>query len=103
MQTIPLLLIISIALFGLLHLIPGGSETVAFNPRMTQQARHDMIVALAILFGTLLGAVAGYFGGWVDNVIMRLTDVVLSFPLYLLLFVLSAFIAGASGLQNVVM
>jgi peptide/nickel transport system permease protein len=35
--------------------------------------------------------------------LMRLTDVVLSFPLYLLLFVLSAFIAGASGLQNVVM
>ena len=57
----------------------------------------------AISFGTFLGAVAGFFGGWVDNVIMRLTDVVLSFPLYLLLFVLSAFIAGASGLQNLVM
>src|SRR5438270_6570358 len=47
----------------------------------------------AILFGTLLGAIAGYCGGWIDNVLMRLTDVVLSFPLYLLLFGLSAFIA----------
>jgi peptide/nickel transport system permease protein len=57
----------------------------------------------AIIFGTILGAVAGYFGGWVDNIIMRLTDVVLSFPLYLLLFVLSAFIAGKSGAQNILM
>src|SRR5438105_13128438 len=48
MQTIPLLLIISIALFGLLHLIPGGPETVAFNPRMTPQARHDMVVAYVL-------------------------------------------------------
>src|SRR5207248_11510175 len=48
MQAIPLLLIISIALFGLLHLIPGGPETVAFNPRMTPQARHDMIVAYGL-------------------------------------------------------
>lgn len=47
-QAIPLLLIISIALFGLLHLIPGGPETVAFNPRMTPQARHDMIVAYGL-------------------------------------------------------
>jgi peptide/nickel transport system permease protein len=61
----------------------------------------SMITAIA--FGTLLGAIAGYFGGWIDNVIMRLTDVVLSFPLYLLLFVLSAFIAGAQGGQNILM
>jgi peptide/nickel transport system permease protein len=57
----------------------------------------------AIVLGTVLGAIAGYFGGWVDNVIMRLTDVVLSFPLYLLLFVLSAFIAGVQGGQNILM
>ena len=35
----------------------------------------------AILVGTVLGSLAGFFGGWVDNAIMRLTDVVLSFPL----------------------
>jgi peptide/nickel transport system permease protein len=61
----------------------------------------SMITAITI--GTVLGALAGYFGGWVDNVIMRLTDVVLSFPLYLLLFVLSAFIAGVQGAQNILM
>ncbi len=48
LQAIPLLLVISIALFGLLHLIPGGPEQVAFNPRMSAQARHDMIVALGL-------------------------------------------------------
>lgn len=60
-------------------------------------------MATAIALGTLLGSLAGYFGGWVDNLIMRLTDVVLSFPLYLLLFVLSAFIAGVQGAQNILM
>jgi peptide/nickel transport system permease protein len=48
LQAIPLLLIISVALFGLLHLIPGGPEQVAFNPRMSPQARHDMVVNLGL-------------------------------------------------------
>src|SRR5438128_2361190 len=47
-QAIPLLLVISIALFGLLHLIPGGPEQVAFSPRMSPQARHDLVVALGL-------------------------------------------------------
>ena len=37
-------------------------------------------VTFAIVIGTVLGAVAGYFGGWVDNVIMRVMDVLLAFP-----------------------
>jgi ABC-type dipeptide/oligopeptide/nickel transport system permease subunit len=37
-------------------------------------------VSFAILVGTLLGSVAGYAGGWLDNVIMRLMDVLLAFP-----------------------
>lgn len=45
---------------------------------------------MSILFGIGIGAVAGYFGGTIDNLLMRLTDVVLAVPLYLLLFVLSA-------------
>ncbi len=34
----------------------------------------------AITIGTLLGAVAGYLGGWVDNIIMRILDVLMAFP-----------------------
>lgn len=37
-------------------------------------------VAIYVLIGTVLGGIAGYFGGWVDSIIMRFADVVLSFP-----------------------
>lgn len=45
---------------------------------------------MAIIFGIGIGSFAGYYGGIVDNVLMRFTDVILAVPLYLLLFVLSA-------------
>jgi ABC-type dipeptide/oligopeptide/nickel transport system permease subunit len=41
-------------------------------------------VAISLSIGMLLGAVAGYIGGWLDNLIMRLLDVVLAFPFLLL-------------------
>jgi len=41
-------------------------------------------VSFAILIGALLGAVAGFLGRWVDNVIMRLMDIMLAFPSMLL-------------------
>ena len=41
-------------------------------------------VGFAIVLGTMIGAVAGYAGGWLDNVLMRLMDVVLSFPALIL-------------------
>jgi ABC-type dipeptide/oligopeptide/nickel transport system permease subunit len=41
-------------------------------------------VSFAIIVGTLLGAVSGFFGGWVDNIIMRILDVLLAFPALLL-------------------
>ncbi|MFZ5819108.1 MAG: ABC transporter permease [Chloroflexota bacterium] len=41
-------------------------------------------VTFAIIIGTVLGAMSGYFGGWVDNVIMRTMDVLLAFPSLLL-------------------
>ncbi len=41
-------------------------------------------VIFAIVIGTVLGAIAGYFGGWWDNIIMRIMDVLLAFPSLLL-------------------
>ncbi|WP_022708335.1 MULTISPECIES: ABC transporter permease [Paracoccus] len=61
----------------------------------------SVIVALAI--GLTLGLVAGYFGGWVDNVIMRVGDVLLSMPFILIAILITA-IATASlptGLKDV--
>lgn len=52
-------------------------------------------VTLALVVGTFLGAVAGYVGGWLDNVIMRVMDVVLGFPsLLLAIAIVSVFGAG---------
>ena len=45
---------------------------------------------MAILFGIGIGSFAGYYGGLIDNILMRFTDVVLAVPFFLLLFVLSA-------------
>ena len=41
-------------------------------------------VSFAIIIGTFLGAISGYFGGWIDNIIMRVMDVLLAFPSLLL-------------------
>jgi len=43
-----------------------------------------MVVGLAILIGVPLGAVAGYYRGWLDGLIMRITDLFLAFPPLLL-------------------
>jgi ABC-type dipeptide/oligopeptide/nickel transport system permease subunit len=47
-------------------------------------------VTFAIVIGTLIGALAGYAGGWFDNSIMRLMDVLLAFPSLLLAIALVA-------------
>ena len=54
-----------------------------------------LVVAVAITAGTLLGSTAGYAGGWLDNVIMRIMDVLLAFP-SLLLAIAIAFVLGRS-------
>ena len=41
-------------------------------------------VGLAVLIGVPLGAIAGYFGGWVDEAIMRLVDILYAFPFLVL-------------------
>jgi len=47
-QTVPLLVLISMVLFGVLHLIPGGPEQVAFSPHLSPQARHALVVELGL-------------------------------------------------------
>lgn len=46
--------------------------------------------AIGLFFGVLLGALAGFFGGWVDNLIMRFLDVMNAFPQLLMAITLSA-------------
>jgi ABC-type dipeptide/oligopeptide/nickel transport system permease subunit len=56
---------------------------VVFGSRLSLQIGF-VCVTFAIVVGTLLGAVSGYAGGWLDNVIMRIMDVLLAFPSLLL-------------------
>ena len=54
-------------------------------------------VIMEVLIGATLGAIAGYYGGWLDYALMRLTDVFLSIPLLPLLLVLTAIVAASSS------
>ena len=49
-----------------------------------------MVVAITLIIGVPIGAIAGYFGGLIDNVLMRITDAGLSFPSLLVLILMSA-------------
>ena len=55
-------------------------------------------VGFAILIGTILGALSGYFGGMQDNIIMRLMDVLMAFPSLLLAIAIVSVLGP--GLQN---
>ncbi len=49
-------------------------------------------VTISVTLGTLVGGLAGFFGGWVDSVLMRITEAMLSIPQLFLLIVLGKFI-----------
>jgi peptide/nickel transport system permease protein len=49
-----------------------------------------LVVIIAVSIGMPLGAVAGYFGGWLDELIMRVTDMFLAFPPLLLAIAITA-------------
>ena len=59
------------------------------------------VVALSLTLGSLIGAVAGYAGGWVERIIMVCNDILLAFPGFLLALALVA--ARGSSLENVIL
>ncbi|WP_213816013.1 ABC transporter permease [Glaciihabitans sp. dw_435] len=59
-----------------------------------------LLVVLSVLIGTILGSIAGFFGRWVDETIMRITDLVMAFPTVILAMVIAAAL-GASLLNAV--
>jgi len=69
LQAIPLLFLISIAMFSLIHLLPGGADAVIFNPRMSPAARAALRAAFGLdqpiwvqYFKWLGNALIGNFG-----------------------------------------
>ena len=74
--------------------------------RVIVATRLDLIIAVAsvalvFVLGGLSGVAAGYFGGWVDTIVMRAADTIMAFPL----FVLAMGIVAALGnsVQNIVL
>jgi peptide/nickel transport system permease protein len=84
--------------FSSAHWLGTDQEGRDTFSRLLYGARVDLRVAfLAVLFpfilGIILGSLAGYFGGWVDLIIMRLVDIVVAFPFFVLVIAL-VFVLG---------
>ncbi|WP_370615213.1 ABC transporter permease [Mumia sp. Pv 4-285] len=91
---------------------PGGSFPLGTDPsgrdvlsRLLYGARVSLTIGilangLATVLGVIVGTCAGYLGGWVETVLMRITDIVMSFPILLLCIALIA-VTGPSE-KNVI-
>ncbi len=62
---------------------------VLYGARITLPLAVILVLA-AMIIGAVLGGIAGFFGGWVDNVIMRLADLVFAFPGIILALAIAA-------------
>lgn len=70
--------------------------------RVIHAARVDLLVALvatamALTAGALLGAVAGYRGGWMDQLVMRAVDTIMAFPAFILAMGITAALGNATA------
>jgi dipeptide transport system permease protein len=79
---------------------PVGRDMLS---RLIHGARYSLfigffVVSGALFVGVILGVLAGYFGGWIDAMIMRVMDIILAFPSLLLALVLVAILGP--GLFN---
>ena len=56
-------------------------------------------VGISTFIGVILGAITGYYGGWIDRIIMRFVDIMLSIPTFFLLLAVIAFLEP--GISNI--
>lgn len=87
------------------HILGTDSQARDFFSRVIYGARVSLFIGFvtvgsAVLIGAILGAVAGYSGGWLDFAIMRIMDMILAFPVLLLALVMIATLGPS--LQNIV-
>jgi peptide/nickel transport system permease protein len=91
---------------GKTHLLgtdPLGRDTLS---RVIYGTRVSMLIGLVVVVlsaiaGMALGLIAGYFGGWVHAIVMRLIDTLMAFPMLILALLIAALLGG--GINNVIM
>ncbi len=76
------------------HILGTDNEGYDIFVRLMYGGRISLIVSflaviLITVFGVILGGISGYFGGWIDNVIMRLCDVLMCLPGVPILLIIS--------------
>lgn len=76
----------------LIRMIYGGQISLAIGV---------MAAAIAVTVGTIVGLTAGYFGGWVDAILMRIVEALLAIPTLVLLLLLSNNLARSTTTFNV--
>ena len=130
MATIGLVILTCIVLFSILTplISPYAFDTISLEDRFsspssqfilgTDELGRDVLVRLAyggrvslfvavtaslsaLIVGATIGSIAGFFGGWLDNVLMRLVDVLLSIPTFPLLMLLAMYFGGS--LWNIIL
>jgi dipeptide transport system permease protein len=85
-------------------LFPFGTDSVGRDVlvRTVIGFRYDLLVAVvsvvtAAMTGVLIGALAGTAPEWLDNLVMRLTDIIASFPSFILAIIISVALGGGLG------
>ena len=58
-----------------------------------------LVIGISLTIGVIMGSIAGYYGGWIDNVVMRLVDLLAAFPFFVLAISIMAVLGP--GLFNV--
>ena len=86
------------------HILGTDDQGYDVFVRLMYGGRISLIVSFLAVFlitilGVVLGGVAGYFGGWVDNLIMRISDILMCLPGIPILLILST-VLDATGVDN---
>ena len=83
------------------HLLGTDSAGRDVWARLLFGSRMTLVIAayallIGVFIGSSIGLISGYFGGWVDNVLMRFTELVMTFPQLFALIILGSIIGGSA-------
>jgi oligopeptide transport system permease protein len=98
--------------FNIANMVPSSAHWFGTDKfgrdifvRILYGARISLTIAyvasiLNLLIGVTYGGIAGYFGGAIDNVMMRIVDIIYSIPMMIYVILIMAFLSGRNGNQS---